>query len=110
MMQSLPFSAAELDALLDQSGADVLLASSKHNVQYLLGGYRYFFFEHSAAIGLWSGIGSRSAAKDPNTFDECRDRSVGENVRLTFPIGWKSSELSSPQWVRRLTFRVVFVG
>ena len=52
MMQSLPFSAAELDALLDQSGADVLLASSKHNVQYLLGGYRYFFFEHSAAIGL----------------------------------------------------------
>jgi Xaa-Pro aminopeptidase len=52
MMQSLPFSAAELDALLDQSGADVLLASSKHNVQYLLGGYRYFFFERSAVIGL----------------------------------------------------------
>jgi Xaa-Pro aminopeptidase len=52
MTQSLPFSTAELDALLDQYGADVLLASSKHNVQYLLGGYRYFFFEHSAAIGL----------------------------------------------------------
>ena len=52
MMHSLPFSTAELDALLDQSGADILLASSKHNVQYLLGGYRYFFFEHSAAIGL----------------------------------------------------------
>src|SRR3984893_4972892 len=52
MMHSLPFSTAELDALLQQSGADVLLASSKHNVQYLLGGYRYFFFEHSSAIGL----------------------------------------------------------
>jgi Xaa-Pro aminopeptidase len=52
MMPSLPFSAAKLDALLDEFGADVLLASSKHNVQYLLGGYRYFFFEHSAAIGL----------------------------------------------------------
>jgi Xaa-Pro aminopeptidase len=52
MKQSLPFSAAKLNALLDQSGVDVLLASSKHNVQYLLGGYRYFFFEHSAAIGL----------------------------------------------------------
>ncbi len=51
-MQSLPFSTVKLDALLDESGADVLLASSKHNVQYLLGGYRYFFFEHSAAIGL----------------------------------------------------------
>jgi Xaa-Pro aminopeptidase len=52
MMHSIPFSTAKLDALLDQSGADALLASSKHNVQYLLGGYRYFFFEHSAAIGL----------------------------------------------------------
>jgi Xaa-Pro aminopeptidase len=52
MTQSLPFSVAKLNALLDQSGADALLASSKHNVQYLLGGYRYFFFEHSAAIGL----------------------------------------------------------
>jgi Xaa-Pro aminopeptidase len=51
-MQPLPFSAAKLDALLDESGADALLASSKHNVQYLLGGYRYFFFEHSAEIGL----------------------------------------------------------
>ena len=43
MTQSLPFSVAKFDALLDQSGADALLASSKHNVQYLLGGYRYFF-------------------------------------------------------------------
>jgi Xaa-Pro aminopeptidase len=51
-MQPLPFSAAKLDALLDESGADALLASSKHNIQYLLGGYRYFFFEHSAEIGL----------------------------------------------------------
>ena len=52
MTQSLPFSTTKLDALLDQAGADVLFASSKHNVQYLLGGYRYFFFEHSGAIGL----------------------------------------------------------
>ncbi|MBV8141087.1 MAG: aminopeptidase P family protein [Verrucomicrobia bacterium] len=52
MTQSLPFSSTKLDDLLDRAGADVLFASSKHNVQYLLGGYRYFFFEHSAAIGL----------------------------------------------------------
>ena len=51
-MQSTPFSAAKLDALLDESGIDVLLVSSKHNVQYLLGGYRYYFFEHFDAIGL----------------------------------------------------------
>jgi Xaa-Pro aminopeptidase len=51
-MQSTPFSAARLDTLLDESGIDVLLVTSKHNLQYLLGGYRYFFFEHLDTIGL----------------------------------------------------------
>jgi Xaa-Pro aminopeptidase len=51
-MQSLPFSTAKLDTLLDESGIEVLLVSSKHNLQYLLGGYRYYFFEHLDTIGL----------------------------------------------------------
>jgi Xaa-Pro aminopeptidase len=48
----LPFDAEELDALLDAAGIDVLIASSKHNIQYLLGGYRFFFFDYTDAIGL----------------------------------------------------------
>ena len=47
----LPFDAGRLDALLDDAGIDVLIATSKHNVQYLLGGYRFFFFETMEAIG-----------------------------------------------------------
>jgi Xaa-Pro aminopeptidase len=47
-----PFDAALLDGLLDDAGVDVLLATSKHNVQYLLGGYRSFFFDVIDAIGL----------------------------------------------------------
>jgi Xaa-Pro aminopeptidase len=47
----LPFDAGRLDALLDEAGIDVLLATSKHNVQYLLGGYRFFFFDTMDAIG-----------------------------------------------------------
>src|SRR5262245_25707900 len=47
----LPFDAARLDALLDDAGIDVLVATSKHNVQYLLGGYRFFFFDTMDAIG-----------------------------------------------------------
>src|SRR6185295_10914167 len=47
----LPFDAARLDALLDEAGIDVLIATSKHNVQYLLGGYRFFFFDTMDAIG-----------------------------------------------------------
>ena len=38
-----PFDAKKLDRLLDQTGIDLVLAVTKHNVQYLLGGYRYFF-------------------------------------------------------------------
>ncbi len=49
---TLPFDAGRLDELLDQAGIDVLVVSSKHNVQYLLGGYRFFFFDHFDAIGL----------------------------------------------------------
>jgi Xaa-Pro aminopeptidase len=49
---ALPFDAAKLDRLLDETGIDVLLVSSKHNVQYLLGGYRFFFFGYMDAIGV----------------------------------------------------------
>jgi Xaa-Pro aminopeptidase len=51
-VQSTPFSVAKFDTLLDESDIDVVLVSSKHNVQYLLGGYRYYFFEHLDSIGL----------------------------------------------------------
>src|SRR3954462_13751459 len=36
---------------MEQTGIDVLLATSKHNVQYLLGGYRFLFFSAMDAIG-----------------------------------------------------------
>jgi Xaa-Pro aminopeptidase len=48
----IPFDASKLDALLDRFGIDALVVSSKHNTRYLLGGYRFFFFDHFDAIGL----------------------------------------------------------
>ncbi|SEE04947.1 Xaa-Pro aminopeptidase [Rhizobiales bacterium GAS191] len=50
--KKLPFDAALLDRLLDDKGIDVLLVTSKHNIQYLLGGYRFFFFDYMDAIGI----------------------------------------------------------
>src|SRR5689334_21145123 len=47
-----PFDQAKLDALLDKAGIDVLVLTSKHNIQYLLGGYRFFFFDFMDAIGV----------------------------------------------------------
>ena len=46
-----PFDTGRLDALMEQAGIDVLLASSKHNTQYLLGSYRFIFFSAMDAIG-----------------------------------------------------------
>ena len=47
-----PFDTARLDRLMDDAGIDVLIATSKHNIQYLLGGHRSFFFESMDAMGL----------------------------------------------------------
>ena len=47
-----PFDTERLDALLEDAGIDVLVATSKHNVQYFMGGYRFFFFDTLEAIGV----------------------------------------------------------
>ena len=47
-----PFDAARLDRLMEEAGLDVLIATSKHNVHYLLGGHRAFFFEYMDAMGI----------------------------------------------------------
>ena len=48
---NIPFDTAKLDRLMEEAGIDVLLATSKHNTQYLLGGYRFIFFSAMDAIG-----------------------------------------------------------
>lgn len=47
----LPYSFGHLDDLMEKAGIDVLLVTSKHNTQYLLGGYRFIFFSAMDAIG-----------------------------------------------------------
>lgn len=47
-----PFDAARLDALLAEADIDAVVATSRHSVQYMLGGYSFSFFDHRDAIGL----------------------------------------------------------
>ena len=47
-----PFDASQLDRLMEEAQLDVILVTSKHNIQYLLGGYRYFFYSYMDAHGL----------------------------------------------------------
>jgi len=49
---AIPFDHARLDKLMEAAGIDVLLATSKHNVQYLLGGHRANFFDYMDATGV----------------------------------------------------------
>ena len=48
---TIPFDSARADRLMGEADIDLLLATSKHNVQYLLGGYRFIFFVAMDAIG-----------------------------------------------------------
>lgn len=47
----LPYHFDHLDALMEKAGIDVLVITSKHNAQYLLGGYKFIFFSAMDAIG-----------------------------------------------------------
>jgi Xaa-Pro aminopeptidase len=49
---TIPFNGERLDRLMDAAGIDVLCVTSKHNVQYMLGGHRAFFFDYMDAMGL----------------------------------------------------------
>ena len=51
-LESVPFDAMRLDRLLEDAGLDAILVTSKHNIQYMLGGYRYFFYANMDAHGL----------------------------------------------------------
>jgi Xaa-Pro aminopeptidase len=47
----IPFDADRLDRLLEEADVDLLVVTSKHNIQYLLGGYRFIFFDYIDALG-----------------------------------------------------------
>ena len=46
-----PFDQDRLDRLMEEADLDFVVAASKHNVQYLLGGYKFIFFSAMDAIG-----------------------------------------------------------
>lgn len=79
----LPFDGAKLDRLMEEAGADLVLAFTRHNIRYLCGGYFYHFHERFQAIAeaqytpllgvpraqperafLVGGSGERGQAKD----------------------------------------------
>ena len=52
LQERIPFDTRRLDALMEEAGLDAVLVTSKHSIQYMLGGYRYFFYSYMDAHGL----------------------------------------------------------
>ncbi|QOZ26714.1 Xaa-Pro peptidase family protein [Bradyrhizobium sp. CCBAU 51753] len=50
--RGIPFDTDKLDRLMEAAGLDVLLVTSKHNVQYMLDVERAIFFDYMDAIGI----------------------------------------------------------
>ncbi|MEP7031073.1 MAG: Xaa-Pro peptidase family protein [Pseudolabrys sp.] len=48
----IPFDHQRLDRLMEEAGIDVVIATSKHNCQYLTGGHRANFFDYMDATGI----------------------------------------------------------
>jgi Xaa-Pro aminopeptidase len=46
-----PFDANKLDGLMGEAGLDLLLASTRHNVRYMTGGYYYHFHANATRMG-----------------------------------------------------------
>ena len=49
---NIPFDHQRLDRLMEAAGIDVVIATSKHNCQYLTGGHRANFFDYMDATGV----------------------------------------------------------
>ena len=46
-----PFDDKKLDGLMEEAGLSLVLASTRHNVRYLTGGYYFHFYERFSRIG-----------------------------------------------------------
>src|SRR2546421_12778490 len=82
--KAIPFDTAQLDRLLGEAGIDALLVTSKHNVQYLLGGYRFFFFDYMDAMGTSRYLPVlvyRRGRPEQAAYIGYRLRAVGDEVR-----------------------------
>lgn len=49
---TVPFDQDQLDRLMEEAGLDAIVATSPHNVRYLLGGYSFFMYALADSIGL----------------------------------------------------------
>lgn len=95
-----PFDRKALDKLMAAANLDAILVSSRHNVRYLLGGYRFFFFAYMDAVGssryLPVVLYLRDRPDETAYFGNVMEKFEVENGSIWCPrittSGWNSDE------------------
>jgi Xaa-Pro aminopeptidase len=108
-----PFDVGQLDKLLDEAGIDVLVATSKHNVQYLLGGYRFFFFDTMDAIGVSRYLPAlvyRKGKPEQAAYFGCGMESYERELGKFWPPKLELSALGSPQTMQQVLEHIKKLG
>ncbi|AXI45656.1 aminopeptidase P family protein [Sulfitobacter sp. SK012] len=116
-MTELNYDFDHLDSLMDDAGLDALLLTSKHNIQYMLGGYRYIFFSAMDAIGhsryLPVIIYVKGQKEHTGYIGNTMERGEHENtpfwVPHFYPVGWSSLD-STIQAIKHLEMIGVTAG
>jgi Xaa-Pro aminopeptidase len=75
-----PFDEAKLNRLMEDAGLDLLLASTRHNVRYLTGGYYYHFHANATRMGRTQYLPFVGVPRGrvENAFYVCRAEERGE--------------------------------
>jgi Xaa-Pro aminopeptidase len=109
----IPFDVNHLDRLLDDAGIDVLVATSKHNVQYLLGGYRFFFFDTMDAIGVSRYLPAliyRKGKPEQAAYIGCAMETYEEELGKFWPSNLDLSVLGSKETMQHALAHIKTLG
>lgn len=110
---SVPFDRDRLDRLMEDAGLDAIVATSAHNVRYLLGGHSFFMYSLADSLGLsrylpalayrrgapedscYVGAGNEDWATDvtPLWVADVRNVSWGADQTATQVVEWAASRL-----------------
>lgn len=98
-----PFDAGRLDGLLEEAGLEAIVATSPHNVRYLLGGYHFFMYEIADSIGLsryLPAVGYRRGAPDQALYVGAGNEDWGTAIESLWiedirNVSWSSVETAA---------------
>ncbi len=115
-----PFDGKKLQGLMEEAGVDVLLASTRHNVRYLTGGYYFHFHAVATRIGQSQYLPIVGVAREriedafyvgrPDEEGQMRATSLWIAQRLGASRGTQPAAEAAAEAIRRLGLARAMIG